>query len=44
MAFRNLHERAMPTEEDLLSRDAGPAADADGGINVRDHFARNGLD
>jgi hypothetical protein len=40
----NLHERAMPTEEDLLSHDAGPAADADGAIDVRDHFARNGLD
>jgi hypothetical protein len=34
----------MPAEKGLLSHETGPAADADGAIDVRDHFARNGLD
>lgn len=44
MAFRNLHELSMPAEKSPLSDDINRAAEADGGIDVRDHFVRNGLD
>jgi hypothetical protein len=43
MAFCTFHELVMPAENGDQPDDAGPAATA-GGIDVRDHFSRNGLD